>query len=92
MPKVVIDGKEYDTEKLPKEALELINSIQFIDREVTNLQNQIKIHLSARNFYFLQLKQILSKGQEEKQEEKQEKKQEEADSLKGIIQDDKIKF
>ena len=80
MPKITLDGKEYDTEKLPKEAVDLINSIQFVDSEIAKLQNQIKIHLSARNFYLLRLKQVLSKDQEK------------VDIQEEIMQDDKIKF
>ena len=77
MPKITLDGKEYDTEKLPKEAVDLINSIQFVDNEIAKLQNQIKIHLSARSFYILQLKQVLSKEQT---------------SLEEVMEDDKVKF
>ena len=77
MPKITLDGKEYDTEKLPKEAVDLINSIQFVDSEIAKLQNQIKIHLSARSFYILQLKQVLSKEQT---------------SLEEVMEDDKVKF
>ena len=51
MAKITIDGKEYDTEKLPKEALDLINSIAFVDAETQKLQNQIKIYQAARTFY-----------------------------------------
>ena len=77
MPKITLDGKEYDTEKLPKEAVDLINSIQFVDNEIAKLQNQIKVHLSARNFYILQLKQVLSK---------------EENSTEEVMEDDKVKF
>lgn len=77
MPKITLDGKEYDTEKLPKEAMDFINSIQFVDREIADLQNRIKIHLSARNFYMLQLKQVLPEKQS---------------FLKEVSQDDKVKF
>ena len=61
MPKINIDGKEYDTEKLPKEALDFINSIAFVDGETQKLQNQIKVLQAARTFYSSQLKEILDK-------------------------------
>ena len=89
MAKVLIDGKEYDTEKLPKEAVELINSIQFVDREIAQLQNQIKIHLSARNFYLLRLKQILEGSSSQDLPSKGE---EELNFQGETIQEDKIKF
>jgi len=60
MAKITIDGKEYDTEKLPKEALDLIASIGFVDEEMTKLTNQLKIYQIARNFYVDKLKEILN--------------------------------
>jgi len=60
MAKVVINGKEYDTEKLPKEALDLINSVAFADSEIVRLQNQIRVMLAAKNYYLQQLDKILS--------------------------------
>ena len=65
MAKITIDGKEYDTEKLPKEAIDLINSIAFVDGETQKLQNQIKVLQAARNFYSAQLKEILQKVEDQ---------------------------
>ncbi len=59
MAKVTINNKEYELEKLPKEAVDLINSIRIVDAEVQRLQNQIKINLAARNFYFQELQKYL---------------------------------
>jgi len=64
MAKITIDGKEYDTEKLPKEAVDLINSIVFVDNEVARLQNEIKVLLTARAAYSQQLKNLLEKVEE----------------------------
>ena len=61
MSKITIDGKEYDTEKLPKEAIDLVNSIAFVDAEVQKLQNQVKIYTAARTLYANQLKEVLGK-------------------------------
>ncbi|RKQ60619.1 hypothetical protein C7457_1442 [Thermovibrio guaymasensis] len=61
MAEVIINGKKYEIEKLPKEAVDLINSIKFVDNELLRLQNQIKVNLAAKNFYFQQLQAILSK-------------------------------
>ena len=63
MPEVVIDGKKYNTEELPKEALDLINSISYTDAEINRLQNLIKVHLAARNYYLEQLRKILAQTQ-----------------------------
>ncbi|WP_164930672.1 DUF6447 family protein [Aquifex aeolicus] len=64
MAKVNIDGKEYDTEKLPKEAVDLINSIVFVDTELQRLENQKKVLTAARIFYAEKLKEVLSKLEE----------------------------
>jgi len=61
MAKVTIDGKEYDTDKLPKEAVDLINSIVFVDTELQKLENQKKVLMAARIFYAEKLKEVLSK-------------------------------
>ncbi len=61
MAEIIINGKKYETEKLPKEAVDLINSVKFIDNEIVRLQNQIKVNLAARNLYIQQLQTILSK-------------------------------
>ena len=60
MAKITIDGKEYELENLPQEAIELINSITFIDGEIQRLTNQIKIYQLARNIYSNKLKEILN--------------------------------
>jgi len=70
MAKITINGKEYDIEKLPKEAIDLINSIRFVDAEVQKLQNQIKIHLAARALYMQQLQKVLGKVQPATSDEK----------------------
>ena len=59
MPKVTIDGKEYDTEKLPKEAMNLINSLIFVENELRRLQNQIAVYNAAKVFYTERLKEFL---------------------------------
>ena len=66
MAKITIDGKEYDTEKLPQEAIDLINSIAFVDGEIAKLQNELKVLQAARSFYSIQLKPILDKLEGEK--------------------------
>ncbi len=63
MPKVTINGKEYDTEKLPKEAVDLINSIFFVENELRKL----KIYNAAKTLYSQRLQSVISKlPQEEK--------------------------
>ncbi len=59
MAKITIDGKEYELENLPKEAIDLINSINFVDSEIEKLSNQVKIYQVARTLYANKLKEIL---------------------------------
>jgi len=59
MAKITIDGKEYELENLPKEAIDLINSINFVDNEIEKLSNQVKIYQVARTLYANKLKEIL---------------------------------
>jgi len=59
MAKITIDGKEYELKNLPKEAIDLINSINFVDMEIEKLSNQVKIYQVARTLYVNKLKEIL---------------------------------
>lgn len=61
MSKIMINNKEYDLENLPKEAIDLINSIAFVDAEIQKIQNQIKVYQAARTLYSQQLNEILNK-------------------------------
>ena len=70
MAEITINGKKYDIEKLPKEAVDLINSIRFVDAEIQKLQNQLKVHLAARTFYLQQLQKVLDKVQPTTSDEK----------------------
>jgi hypothetical protein len=58
--KVTIDGKEYDLERLPKEAIDFINSILFVDKQIKDKENEIKVLLAARQFYFENLTKLLN--------------------------------
>jgi len=59
--KVTIDGKEYDTDNLPKEAVDLINSLLFVENELRRLQNQISIYNAAKVFYIEKLREFFKK-------------------------------
>ena len=61
MAKVTIDGKEYDTDNLPKEAVDLINSLLFVENELRRLQNQISIYNAAKVFYIEKLREFFKK-------------------------------
>ena len=63
MAKVTIDNVDYDTESLPKEALDQLQSIQFVDAEVTRLNARLAAMSTARNAYAAALKEMLSQDQ-----------------------------
>lgn len=66
MPKVTIDGKEYDTDKLPKEVTDSIMSLRITDGNILKLKQELAIAQTARNFYALTLKEQLEKNNKKK--------------------------
>jgi len=59
MAKITINGKDFDTEELPKEALDLTKTIVFVDSEINRLENQIKIYRAARMMYSAELQKYI---------------------------------
>ena len=51
MAKVTIDGKEYDSEKLSKEAQDNILNLRYCDQRITELRREMAIAQTARNAY-----------------------------------------
>lgn len=64
MAKIVIDSVEYDTEALSTEALAQVQSIQFVDSEVTRLTGRIAAMNTARMAYSAALQEELAKQQD----------------------------
>ena len=63
MPKITIDGKEYDTDKLSDEARNQLISIQFVDKKLQEVQLEQAAYQTARNAYAKALSDILQKEQ-----------------------------
>ena len=61
MAKVTIDGKEYNVNTLPPDAVNLINMIRQAESEIQRLQVQINMFSVARNVYIQNLKALLEK-------------------------------
>ena len=59
MAKITIDNLEYDTETLSPEALAQLQSIQFVDSEVAQLNGRIAAMNTARNAYATALQELL---------------------------------
>ena len=64
MAKITIDNLEYDTESLSPEALAQLQSIQFVDSEVAQLNARIAAMNTARNAYAAALQELLPQQQE----------------------------
>jgi len=61
MAKVVIDGREYDTDTLPDEAKTHLTNIQVVDRKIAELKQDMSILQTARNTYGSALQSALPK-------------------------------
>ncbi len=59
MAKVTINNVDYDTESLPQEALSQLQSIQFVDVEITQLKGRLAAMNTARNAYASALQELL---------------------------------
>ena len=62
MPKITVDGKEYDTDSLSDESKKLVQSLTFIKVELDRLSAQIAICKTAQVSYNKALKESLEKG------------------------------
>ena len=61
MPTITIDGKEYDSDQLSEEAKQQLGSIQFVDKRIEELKNEIAVYQTARNGYARALSEMLDK-------------------------------
>jgi len=59
MTKITIDDTQYEFEDLSDEAKNLLQSIQFLDNDITRLNAQIAAYQTARNTYGRALKEKL---------------------------------
>ena len=60
MPKVTIDGKEYDTDQLSDTINSQLLSLQFAQNEIKRLEGQIAVYRTAVSAYSQALKDELS--------------------------------
>jgi hypothetical protein len=61
MPKITIDGKDYDTDSLSDAAKAQLTSLQVTDQEIQRLNIQLAIAQTARNAYAKALQEMLPK-------------------------------
>lgn len=60
MPRITIDGKNYDTEALPQEASQALTALMQADEEIRRLQSRMAIVRTARNTYAQALRTALA--------------------------------
>ena len=63
MATITIDGKEYDSESMSKEALAQVQSLQYVNNQLMELQMRAAAYQTARNTYASALKNILENGE-----------------------------
>lgn len=61
MPKITVDGVEYNTEDLSDNGKAQLASLQFLEVQMQKLQNEIAVFQTARNTYVQALKAELEK-------------------------------
>lgn len=61
MPKLTVDGVEYNTEDLSDNGKAQLASLQFLEGQLVKLQNEIAVYQTAKNAYMQALKVELEK-------------------------------
>jgi hypothetical protein len=56
MPKITVDGIEYNTEELSDNGKAQLASLQFLEVQMNKLQSEIAVYQTARNSYVAALK------------------------------------
>jgi len=62
MPKITVDGVDYNTEDLSSNGKAQLASLQFLEVQMKKLQNEINVYNTAKNSYIAALKQELEKA------------------------------
>ena len=61
MPKITVDGIEYNNEDLSDNGKAQLASLQFLEVQMSKLQNEIAVFQTAKNAYISALKAELQK-------------------------------
>lgn len=56
MPKITVDGIEYNTEDLTENGKAQLASLQFLELQMNKLTSEIAVYQTARNSYLAALK------------------------------------
>lgn len=60
MPKITVDGIDYNTEDLTDNGKAQLASLQFLEVQMKKLKNEISVYQTARNAYVAALKSELT--------------------------------
>jgi hypothetical protein len=63
MPKITVDGIDYNTEDLTDNGKAQLASLQFLEGQMAKLKNEIAVYQTARNAYAQALKAELDQHQ-----------------------------
>ena len=64
MPKITVDGIEYNTEDLTDNGKAQLASLQFLEVQMNKLKNEIAVYQTAKSAYMSALKLELEKTSE----------------------------
>ena len=59
MPKITVDGIEYNTEDLSENGKAQLASLQFLEAQMNKLKSEVAVYQTARNTYTAMLKKEL---------------------------------
>ena len=62
MPKITVDGIEYNTEDLSDNGKAQLASLQFLETQMKKLKSEIAVYQTAQNSYAAALKSELEKS------------------------------
>ncbi len=62
MPKITVDGIDYNTEDLTENGKAQLASLQFLEVQMAKLKNEIAVYNTAKNGYIAALKAELAKA------------------------------
>lgn len=65
MPKITVDGIEYNTEDLSDNGKAQLASLQFLEVQINKIKNEIAVYQTAKNAYVTALKAELEKQNSE---------------------------
>ena len=61
MPKINVDGIDYNTEDLSDNGKAQLASLQFLEAQMNKLKSEMAVYQTARNSYVVALKEALEK-------------------------------